>query len=71
MKGEYCNFLHPWLHTNGIENFWSVLKRGIKGSYIHVSDKYLGKYCQEFSFRYSNRKNERMFDVLLEQSIKV
>ena len=70
-KGEYCNFLHPWIHTNGIENFWSVLKRGIKGSYIHVSDKYLGKYCQEFSFRYSNRKNDKMFDVLLEQAVGV
>jgi transposase-like protein len=70
-KGEYCNFLHPWLHTNGVENFWSTLKPEITGTYKHISNKYMGKYCQEFAFRYSNRKNEKMFDVLLEQAIKV
>jgi hypothetical protein len=68
-KGEYCNFLHPWLHTNGVENFWSVLKRGIRGSYIHVSDKYTGNYCQEFSFRYSNRNNGGIFDLVLKQAV--
>lgn len=43
-------------HTNGIENFWSHLKRGIYGIYHHASSKHLHRYCDEFSFRYNARK---------------
>jgi len=42
-------------HTNGIENFWSHLKRGIKGTYHVVSRKYLQAYCNEFAYRYNTR----------------
>ena len=38
-------------HTNGIESFWSVLKRGLHGTYHHVSVKHLGRYVDEFAFR--------------------
>jgi transposase-like protein len=43
-------------HTNGIEGFWSLLKRGIYGIYHQTSAKHLNKYCDEFAFRYNTRK---------------
>ena len=43
-------------HTNGIEGFWSHLKRGLKGIYHTVSYKHLQKYCNEFAYRYNTRK---------------
>lgn len=43
-------------HTNTIEGFWSLLKRGIVGIYHSVSYKHLDRYCDEFSFRYNSRK---------------
>lgn len=43
-------------HTNGIENYWSLLKRGIYGIYHSASPKHLQRYCDEFSFRYNTRK---------------
>lgn len=49
-------------HTNGIENFWSLLKRGIYEIYHHASPKHLHRYCDEFAFRFNARKessNER------------
>ena len=42
--------------TNRIENAWSVFKRAIKGTYIHVSKKYLQRYVDEFVFRFNTRK---------------
>jgi transposase-like protein len=42
-------------HTNTVENYFSILKRGIMGVYHHVSEKHLDRYLAEFDFRYSNR----------------
>lgn len=44
------------IHTNTIEGFWSQLKRGIYGVYHWASEKHIQKYCNEFAFRYSNKK---------------
>lgn len=56
------------IHTNTIEGFWSLLKRGIGGVYHSVSQKYLQSYLDEYSFRY-NRRNvgQPMFTSLLAQ----
>ena len=49
------------VHTNHIESFWSLLKRGIIGTYHNVSRKYLPLYLAEFQFRFNNRNNEDIF----------
>jgi transposase-like protein len=56
-------------HTNLIEGFWSTLKRGVYSIYHHVSKKHLQLYLNEFAFRYNNRKNKGMFDLVLAQAI--
>jgi hypothetical protein len=58
------------VHTQTIEGFWSLLKRGIGGVYHSVSTKYLQSYCDEYSFRYNRRAgNEPMFTSLLSQVV--
>jgi transposase-like protein len=50
------------IHTNSIENFWSLLKRGIMGSYHKVSIKHLPRYLAEFEYRFNRREEqEQMF----------
>jgi transposase-like protein len=46
------------VHTNGIENFWSLLKRGLKGTYISVEPFHLFRYLDEQAFRYNERKTD-------------
>ena len=52
-KGEY---VRGDAHTNTVEGFFSLLKRGINGIYHHVSRGHLARYCDEFAFRYEHRK---------------
>ena len=49
-------FVRGRVHTQGIENYWSLLKRGIVGIYHQVSPKHLHRYCDEFAYRYNSRK---------------
>lgn len=44
------------VHTNNVEAFWSVMKRGVYGIYHQISFKHLQRYCDEFSYRYNTRK---------------
>jgi len=44
------------VHTNGLENFWSLLKRGLRGTYVSVEPFHLFRYLDEQAFRYNNRK---------------
>lgn len=63
VAGEY---VRGDCHTNTIEGVWFHLKRGIKGTHIHVSAKHLDKYLAEFEYRYNMRKNPAaMFPRLL------
>lgn len=55
------------VHTNGIENFWSLLKRGLKGTYINVQPFHLFRYLDEQVYRYNNRKlndSERFIEAV-------
>src|SRR5438132_755488 len=46
------------VHTNGLENFWSLLKRGIKGTYVNVEPFHLFRYLDEQAFRFNERKDD-------------
>ena len=54
-------------HTNGIENFWSHLKRGIDGIYHSISKQHLQSYIDEFTLRFNTRKfdTQARFDLVL------
>ena len=56
---ETVNHMHEYVrgevHTQGIENFWSLLKRGLKGTYVAVEPFHLDRYVDEQVFRYNNR----------------
>ena len=43
-------------HSNTAENFFSIFKRGVIGTYHHMSEAHLGRYCREFDFRYNTRQ---------------
>jgi transposase-like protein len=45
------------IHTNGLENFWSLLKRGLKGTYVSVEPFHMFRYLDEQVFRFNNRKD--------------
>jgi hypothetical protein len=53
------------VHTNTIEGFWSILKRGMVGTFHKVSAKYLPLYVAEFEFRYNNRNNDDIFGAAI------
>ena|SRR5271165_5509122 len=48
-------YVRDHIHTNGIENFWSVLKRGLNGTYVSVEPFHLERYVGEQVFRFNNR----------------
>jgi len=70
LAGEYAHqvidhavaYVDGKVHTNGLENFWSLLKRGISGTYVSVEPFHLFRYLDEQSFRYNNRLDMNDFD---------
>lgn len=57
------------IHTNGIESFWAIVKRGIYGIYHHVSVPYMQEYINEFCFRLNYREQNLAFNKLVELSV--
>jgi len=65
LAGEYehqvvdhaVEYVRENVHTNGMENFWSLLKRGIGGTYVSVEPYHLFRYVDEQAFRFNNRKD--------------
>jgi transposase-like protein len=62
------NYVQGIVHTNGVENVWSLLKRSIVGTYHKISADYLPMYLAELAFRFNNRREENMFDMVLQQA---
>jgi transposase len=55
-------------HTQGLEGFWSLIKRAIRGTHVHVSRRHLSKYLGEFEFRWNLRRDPAaMFPLLLKR----
>lgn len=59
------------IHTNGIESFWALLKRGIHGVFHHISVKHMQKYVNEFCFRLNYRQSNEAFEKLVELSVVI
>jgi transposase-like protein len=67
-------YVNGQVHTNSLENFWSLLKRGLKGTYVAVEPFHLFRYLDEQCFRFNNRGNKEKpvndgdrFEMLLSQ----
>lgn len=60
--GEYVR--EGFHHSNTVENYFSILKRGITGTFHHVSEAHLARYLAEFDFRYSNRSGLGISDTM-------
>lgn len=57
------------IHTNTIEGYWSIIKKGIKGNYNALSKKYLPFYLVEFAYKYNNRSKKSTFNQTIENAI--
>lgn len=66
--GQYVDGI---VHTNTIEGFWSLLKRGVMGQFHQVTPKHINSYITEFCFRYNNRNNDQMFELVLNNALRV
>ena len=55
-KGEYVNLQDRSIHSNTVEGYFSIFKRGMKGVYQHCGEQHLHRYLAEFEFRYNNRE---------------
>lgn len=68
-KGEYVSKADRTIHTNTIEGFFSVFKRGMKGTCQHCGHNHLNRYLAEFDFRYNNRAALGVNDVERAESL--
>jgi transposase-like protein len=57
------------IHTNTIEGFWGLLKRGIMGQYHRVTLRHLHQYVNEFCYRFNNRNNPGLFDLTIARAV--
>jgi len=70
LEGDYAHkvvdhavqYVDGQVHTNGLENFWCLLKRGISGTYVSVEPFHLFRYLDEQAYRFNNRKDMNDFD---------
>lgn len=55
-QGQYVDYENPAIHSNTVEGYFSIFKRGMKGVYQHCGEKHLHRYLAEYEFRYNNRE---------------
>lgn len=67
--GEYVKREKPEVHTNTVEGFYSIFKRGMKGVYQHCGKQHLHRYAAEFDFRYTHRIAKDIDDTMRAQAI--
>ncbi|MCY4259067.1 MAG: IS1595 family transposase, partial [Rhodobacteraceae bacterium] len=60
VKHSVSEYVRSQAHTNGIESFWALLKRGYHGTFHHISEKHLHRYVNEFSTRYNLRPSDTL-----------
>jgi transposase-like protein len=65
IKHTHGEYVVGAVHTNTIEGFWSIFKRGVVGTFHKVSKKYMPLYVAEFEFRYNNRANVDIFGTAI------
>ena len=65
VKHSAGQYVRGVVHTQTLDNFWSLLKRGIMGNYHQVSEKYLPLYLSEFTFRHNHRKDPDIFGEIV------
>ncbi len=58
LKHSVSEYVNGMAHTNGIESFWAVLKRGYQGTYHKISPKHLDRYATEFAGRHNVRRRD-------------
>ena len=54
-RGQYVDLEDRTVHSNTVEGYFSIFKRGMKGVYQHCGEQHLHRYLAEFEFRYNNR----------------
>jgi ISXO2-like transposase domain len=68
-RHEIINHIREWargnVHTNSIENLWSLFKSGVIGSFHNVSAKHLSRYLAEFTYQFNYRETDDLFSMTL------
>jgi len=69
MVNHEIEFVRGDVHTQGIESYWAIVKRGLYGTFHHVGRDYLGHYLNEFDYRFNSRKvsDAARFSALMAQ----
>jgi transposase-like protein len=69
VKHTALQYVKGEAHTQSIENFWSLFKRGLVGSFHKVSEKHLDRYLDEFTYRFNHRKDGELFPRTLKNLV--
>ena len=63
VKHSVAEYVRDMVHTNGVESFWSMLKRAHKGTFHKISPKHLNRYIQEFAGKHNIRESDTLVQM--------